>query len=219
MLIAGSTNELHYATTVAGVATEADTIAVVVTDAAGAVVALSDTPTWNAVTSVYDLTIASTECLASYAGTVWTLVWTWTHDTATLRDVETIPVGTSGGNTWTDYVAVGGSLIAESEWPRYRRDALRVLEDITFGRIATTTDASDLAKITDATFRVADACYASTAGVSSEKIGSYSVTYKGTTDPYSVARRALRGTGLTYTGLNVPAQGVTLDAQGEPTWG
>lgn len=97
MLTAGSTNEVHYATTVAGVATQADTLAVVVTDAAGATVTLGDTPTWNALTSLYDLTIASTECTSAHAGTVWTFTWTWTHGATTLLDVETVAVVVGDG--------------------------------------------------------------------------------------------------------------------------
>ncbi len=109
---------------------------------------------------------------------------------------------------YSDYTADGGALISETEWTRYKAEALRVLADLTFGRIDTTTDTDILAKIDDATFRVADAIYASSQGIASEKIGSYSVAYNAKAQsPDVVAMRALRGTGLTYAGLSVPASG------------
>ena len=113
--------------------------------------------------------------------------------------------------SYAAYVAAGGTLISEAEWPRYLAEANRLISDITFGNAALATDATIIAKVTDATFRVADAIYRDTTGIASEKIGSYSVSYKdGVDNPYTVARNALSGTGLTYAGIAVPANGPTM---------
>lgn len=115
------------------------------------------------------------------------------------EDVDTNP-------TFAAYVAAGGATIPEADWTRYKADADRVIDDVTFGRAVVETDATILARITDATYRVADALYkADTAGVVSEKLGSYSVQYATPPtrkDAYKVARGALSCTGLTYAGIS-----------------
>lgn len=87
-LIAGSTNSLEYRALVAGVSTEVDSIAVVVTDGAGATVTLGHTPAWNSAASRYDLTLDPSEVPPTAVGETWDFVWTWAEAGATRRDVE-----------------------------------------------------------------------------------------------------------------------------------
>lgn len=115
--------------------------------------------------------------------------------------------------SWSAYGAAGGTDIPATEWEKYRTKAWRILQQATQRRVDTTTDAYELSRIPDALFDVADCLYALDKGsgsVASEKIGTYSVTYKAgaAPDPAAVAYAALAGTNLTYCGLSVPAYGL-----------
>lgn len=111
------------------------------------------------------------------------------------------------------YLAAGGATVPASAWRRYRADAWRVLQDVTYGRVddpgTYITDATALAlaeaSINEAVFRTADALYRlENDNMQSGKLGNYSYT-RGTVrtqaDADAVAMRALRGTGLTYRGV------------------
>lgn len=104
------------------------------------------------------------------------------------------------------YYAIGAATIPEGEWRRWRNEAKRVVRDVTRGRDLDSADyADDVYAIQDAICRAADKLYEAEHAVSSEKLGSYSYTKANTPsedDAARVARAALVGTGLAYSGLD-----------------
>jgi hypothetical protein len=87
MLIAGSTSQVHFGLYVSGVLTQADSITLAVKDGLGATVSLGDSPSYNALTGLYDVLVASDECTATHIGQTWDFIWTPVKDDAVLRSV------------------------------------------------------------------------------------------------------------------------------------
>ena len=114
------------------------------------------------------------------------------------------PIAPSADPSYAEYTAAGGSVIAEADWPRYLLEAKRIVADVTFGLSDIADDATLLARLDEAYFRVADVLFAVATGVVSEKLGTYAVTYA---EPMTVADargeacRALAGTELTFRGI------------------
>lgn len=117
---------------------------------------------------------------------------------------------TDAAYSYAAYTAAGYDEIPSAKWEKYRAKAWRVLKQVTQGRLESATIALEVAKIPDALFEVATALYVNledAGNISSEKIGTYAVTYKDKAmqDPAAVALSALSGTSLTYCGLSIPA--------------
>lgn len=104
---------------------------------------------------------------------------------------------------YSRYLSLGGCIVAEAEWPRFRAEAVRTVRDITMLASLEGTDYD--AELADAIARAADAHFEKRNAVASEKFGAnYQVTYgslAGYLSPSVAASAALFGTGLTYRGI------------------
>jgi hypothetical protein len=122
------------------------------------------------------------------------------------------------------YDASGSSQIPYESYKTYQMKAWYLIQDITGKLCDTVTDDYSLSILPEAVFRVADALYAEDngSGITSESIGGYSYSKQTSEslnariDPMTVARRALSGSPLNYTGINTPAGDIATDKYGFP---
>ena len=153
---------------------------------------------------------------ASLAATTGRLLFTLTDAdgdvlsaTFTVEYVTELPTPTVGLAipTFAAYTSIlGEGSIPEARWTRYSISANRVIKTITHGRSELEQTAEDLALLAEALCVAAEALYAADTFVASEKVGGYQVNFFASTAPtredaYVEARRVLKGTGLTFSGL------------------
>lgn len=102
-----------------------------------------------------------------------------------------------GGLTYPDYVTLGGN-VAEADFPRFLALATERLRQVTQGASTVGYEAQVNQALTLGINSLNEM-----GGFTSESIGSYSYTVKGTTDSdvNATMTNALSGTGLTYRGI------------------